>query len=107
MSLEITRRSVEGIEILDLAGHLSLGQEDLDFRRENDRLLKAGNVRAALNFSGLRELDTTGLGTVLLALAEFRKAGRESGSLQSAAGSPGIADGCAVGNGARVVHGRT
>jgi anti-sigma B factor antagonist len=75
MSLEITPRCAEGIEILDLNGHLIFGQEDLDFRRELDRLVKGGKFRIALNLSDLRKLDTTGLGTLLFALAKLRKAG--------------------------------
>jgi anti-sigma B factor antagonist len=75
MSLEITSRDVEGIRILDLKGRLTLGQEDLAFRAELDRLVKAGNLRVALNFSDLHKLDTTGLGTLLFALAKLQKAG--------------------------------
>jgi len=75
MSLEITSRAVEGIQILDLKGHLTIGQEDLDFRAELDRLVAAGQLRVALNFSDLRKLDTTGLGTLRFALAKLRKAG--------------------------------
>jgi anti-sigma B factor antagonist len=75
MTLEITHGEREGIEILDLKGHLTFGQADLDFRNELDRLLKAGKVRVILNLSGLQELDSTGLGTLLFALAELRKAG--------------------------------
>jgi len=75
MSLEITHREREGIEILDVNGHLTLGQEDLDFRAELDRLVTAGKIRVALNLSDLHKLDTTGLGTLLFALAKLRKAG--------------------------------
>jgi len=75
MSLEITGREQEGIEILNLNGRLTLGQEDLDFRSELDRLVKAGQLRVALNFADLQQLDTTGLGTLLFALAKLRKAG--------------------------------
>jgi len=75
MSLEITPRSSEGIEILDLNGQLTFGQEDLDFRRELDRLVKAGKIRIALNLGDVRKLDTTGLGTLLFALAKLRNAG--------------------------------
>jgi anti-sigma B factor antagonist len=75
MCLEITGREQEGIEILNLNGRLTLGQEDLDFRSELDRLVKAGQLRVALNFADLRQLDTTGLGTLLFALAKLRKAG--------------------------------
>ena len=75
MPLEITGREQEGIEILNLNGRLTFGQEDLDFRSELDRLIKAGQVRVALNLGDLRTLDTTGLGTLLFALAKLRKAG--------------------------------
>src|ERR1035438_7627906 len=75
MSLEIISRAVEGIRIVDLNGQLTLGQEDLDFRAELDKLVAAGELRVALNFSNLRKLDTTGLGTLLFALAKLRKAG--------------------------------
>jgi anti-sigma B factor antagonist len=75
MSLAITGREQEGIEILNLNGRLTLGQEDLDFRSELDRLIKAGQLRVALNFADLRQIDTTGLGTLLFALAKLRKAG--------------------------------
>jgi anti-sigma B factor antagonist len=75
MSLEITPRDVEGIEVLDLVGQLTFGPEDLTFRAELDQLVQAGKFRVALNFSGLHKLDTTGLGTLLFALAKLQKAG--------------------------------
>jgi anti-sigma B factor antagonist len=75
MPLHILSREHEGIEILDLDGCLTLGQEDLDFRTELDRLVKAGSIRVALNLSDLHTLDTTGLGTLLFALAKLRKLG--------------------------------
>ena len=75
MSLEITPRRTEGIEILDLNGHLTFGQDDLDFLRELDTLVRAGKIRIVLNLGELRKLDTTGLGTLLFALAKLRKAG--------------------------------
>src|ERR1035438_4505554 len=75
MSLEVIHRDYEGIEILDLKGHLTFGQEDLDFRDELDRLVKAGKNRLALNLSDLHELDSTGLGTLLFAREKLCKAG--------------------------------
>jgi anti-sigma B factor antagonist len=75
MPLEIVRREQEGIEIVDLKGHLTFGQEDLDFRAELDRLVRAGKTRVVLNLDDVSELDTTGLGTLLFALAKLRKAG--------------------------------
>ena len=75
MSLAIIPTDSEGITILNLSGRLTLGQEDLDFRSELDQLVRAGTVRVALNLSDLHQLDTTGLGTLLFALAKLRKSG--------------------------------
>lgn len=75
MSLETTHRKKEGIEILDLKGCLTLGQEDVDFRECLERLLQSGNIRVALNLDDLRELDSTGLATLLFAREQLRKAG--------------------------------
>jgi anti-sigma B factor antagonist len=74
MSIEITQREDEGIQILDLKGRLTFGPEDLQFRAELDQLTGAGKTRVVLNLEHLHEIDTTGLGTLLFALAKFRKA---------------------------------
>ena len=75
MSLQTFHRKKEGIEILDLKGCLTFGQEDLDFRNELDRLLQSGKTRVALNPDHLRELDSTGLAALLFARKQLRKAG--------------------------------
>ena len=75
MSLQLLHRKKEGIEILDVKGCLTLGQEDLDFRNELERLLQSGSIRVALNFDDLRELDSAGLATLLFAREQLRKAG--------------------------------
>jgi anti-sigma B factor antagonist len=75
MLLEILHRKKEGIEILDLKGCLTFGQEDLDFRECLERLLQSGNIRVALNLDDLRELDATCLATMLFAREKLRKAG--------------------------------
>jgi anti-sigma B factor antagonist len=75
MSLEIIHRGQEGIEILDLSGQLTFGQENLDFQNEMDRLIAAGKIRIVLNLSDLRKVDTAGLGALFFALAKLRKAG--------------------------------
>src|ERR1035438_1316493 len=74
MSLETLHRTNEGIEILDLKGSLTFGQEDLDFRNELDRLLQSGKILVALNLDDLRALDSTGLATLLFARDKLREA---------------------------------
>jgi anti-anti-sigma factor len=75
MPLEITSREQEGIRILSLKGHLTFGPTDLDFLNELDRLVKAGEIRIVINLTGLTELDSTGVDTLLETLARLREAG--------------------------------
>jgi anti-sigma B factor antagonist len=75
MSLKIIQREQEGIEIVDLIGRLTFGQEDLAFRSELDELVRAGKNRVVLNLNDVSEMDTSGLGTLLFALAKLQKAG--------------------------------
>jgi anti-sigma B factor antagonist len=75
VALEIVQREQEGIAIIDLKGHLTFGPGDAHFRSELDRLVKAKQIRVVLNLKDVGEIDTTGLGTLLFALAKLQKAG--------------------------------
>jgi len=75
MSLEIVQREQEGIVIIDLKGHLTLGEAEADFRSELDKLVRSGKSSVVLNLNDVNEIDTTGLGTLLFAVAKLRKAG--------------------------------
>lgn len=75
MGLEIGHRELEGIEIVDLEGRLTFGEEDLQFRNEIDKLVRTGKNRLVLNLARVTDIDTTGLGTLLFAMAKLRKAG--------------------------------
>jgi hypothetical protein len=48
VSLEIIHRQREGIEMLDLSGQLTFGQENLDFQNELAGLIAAGALFFAL-----------------------------------------------------------
>ena len=75
MALKIAHRLEEGIEILDLRGRLTLGEEDLSLRHEIDKAVRAGNIRLVLDLGEVSQIDTTGLGTLLFVQARLRKAG--------------------------------
>jgi anti-sigma B factor antagonist len=74
MRLEIKQREREGIVILDLEGSLLLGQES-KLRRSLRRLRRAANTAIAFNLQGVGKIDGTGLGTLLVAHEELRRAG--------------------------------
>jgi anti-sigma B factor antagonist len=75
MTLEFVQREQEGITIIDLKGPLTFGPPDAHFRNELDKRVLAKQVRVVLNLDQLTEIDTTGLGTLLFALAKLQKAG--------------------------------
>ena len=67
MSLEIQHRQKEGIEILDLKGHLTMGKEDLVFRDELQRLVDSQKFKVVLNLGEVSEIDSLGVGTLVFA----------------------------------------
>jgi anti-sigma B factor antagonist len=75
MTLEFVQREQEGIMIVDLKGPLTFGLADAHFRSELDKRVLAKQVRVGLNLDHVTEIDTTGLGTLLFALAKLQKAG--------------------------------
>ena len=67
----MSEREAEGIEILECKGRLTFGDEDLQFRREIEKLVQLRKI----NLSGVDEIDTTGLGSILFCMLKLRKAG--------------------------------
>ena len=75
MALEIHHRQTEGIEILDLKGRLTIGEEDAALRNELQRLLRAGKQKLILNLEHVMDIDSAGLGTLAFAATIFSDAG--------------------------------
>lgn len=74
MALEIVRRQQEGIGILILRGRLVFGEEDLTLRKELEDVIAAGTTCLVLDLGRVIDIDTTGLGTLIFAQEELRKA---------------------------------
>ena len=75
MALKIIRREQEGILILQLKGRLAFGPEDMELNDELRHALAAGKVRMVIDLGGVDKIDSAGLGTLLYARAELRRAG--------------------------------
>jgi anti-sigma B factor antagonist len=75
MALEIERREQEGISILRLTGRLTFGPEDMELNDEIRRALAARRTRLVVDLGGVGKIDSAGLGTLLYARAELRRAG--------------------------------
>jgi anti-sigma B factor antagonist len=75
MALEITRRRQEGISILQLKGRLTFGQEDILLNDEIRQAVAARRIHTVIDLGGVDKIDSAGLGTLLYARAELRRAG--------------------------------
>jgi len=75
MSLEIKHREQEGIEILDLVGKLTMGEEDIFFREEFQQLLDRGQHQVVLNCENVEQLDSVGVGTLIWTQETLEKLG--------------------------------
>jgi anti-sigma B factor antagonist len=75
MALRITRREKEGISILALDGRLTFGPEDIELNDEIRHAIAARRVRLVVDLGGVDKIDSAGLGTLLYARAELRRAG--------------------------------
>lgn len=75
MPLEVRQRDVENILILDLQGRIVAGPESTELRGTVSALRDQGKVNAILNLERVNYLDSTGLGTLVVAHSTFRRAG--------------------------------
>jgi anti-sigma B factor antagonist len=75
MPLDVHQRETEGIVILDLRGRLVVGPESTEFRREVAGLVTTDHKNIILGMKHVDFIDSTGLGTLVIAHTQFQKAG--------------------------------
>lgn len=74
-NLEIGQRARDGISILDLSGHLVMGDGDTALRSAVQALFDSGNRQLILNMAEVSRIDTSGVGTLLFLSQQYREAG--------------------------------
>ena len=78
--MEITRRSVGGVTILNLIGRLAVSSgetEIVPLRTAIRDLIAEGRVNVTLDLAGLAYIDARGLAELVLALVALRRHGGE------------------------------
>jgi anti-sigma B factor antagonist len=75
MDLQFDQREKEGIRILDLRGHLIIGDSEATLRTAMVALAEAGAVNGLLNFAGVSEIDDDGLGALVFSHARIVRSG--------------------------------
>ena len=73
--LTIEQREKEGIIILDLEGHLTLGAEDQLFRQKLQDLRRERTQNVIVSLEHVSKLDTAGLGSLVFCALTFRESG--------------------------------
>jgi anti-sigma B factor antagonist len=73
--LQLNQRRNEGIRILDLRGHLTIGGSEAILRAAIAALADAGNVNIILNLAGVTEIDDDGLGVLVFCYACIVRSG--------------------------------
>lgn len=94
--MEITRRSVGNMALLDLTGRLTVSPGEVEvapLRAAIGDLIAAGCVDVAVNLAGLTRLDARGLGELVVAMKTLR---RHGGRLALVAPAPRVAKMLAV-----------
>jgi anti-sigma B factor antagonist len=75
MDLQLHQREKEGIWILDLRGHLIIGDSEAILRTAIVALAEAGAVNIILNLAGVTEIDDDGLATLVFCHARIVRSG--------------------------------
>ncbi|MCW5978843.1 MAG: STAS domain-containing protein [Bryobacteraceae bacterium] len=75
MPLSIREREKEGVQILDLKGRLTVGEEVALLREKLRTVTDAGHKRVILNMKEIDYVDSTGLGSLVICFTSLQKAG--------------------------------
>jgi anti-sigma B factor antagonist len=75
MPLEVREKEADGIVILELQGRLVAGPESGDFRSKMTELISKGRTSVILDMKHLGFIDSTGLGTLVVAHTQLQKTG--------------------------------
>jgi anti-sigma B factor antagonist len=75
MPLEVLQKEVEGIIVLELDGRLVVGAESTEFRRNIMQLITEDHKSIILDMKHVDFVDSTGLGTLVVAHMQVQKAG--------------------------------
>ncbi len=72
--MEISKRVREGIVVLDLNGRLIVGEPVNELRDTISRLSAGGDNNIILNLADVPYIDSTGLGAIVIAYTNVKKA---------------------------------
>ena len=75
MSMAISARRLDDVEILDLAGRITIGEGTLMLRAKIQNMLDAGQTKFLLNLADVDYIDSSGLGELVSSFTTVKNQG--------------------------------
>jgi len=75
MSLEISKRQVADVVVLELMGRFTLGEASSQFRETIRELVEQGQKKVVADLAGVSYLDSSGIGELVAAYTRLRSEG--------------------------------
>ncbi len=75
MSMKIGTRQVDGVNIVDCSGRITLGEGSITLRDTVRELLSKGQKKILLNLGDVNYIDSSGIGELVSAFTTVRKEG--------------------------------
>lgn len=79
MGLQIAVRRAGDVEVMDLQGRALIGTSNDELSRELRKLIEGGTRKLLVNLSGVAQIDSSGISTIVRSFVTLR---REGGSLK-------------------------
>jgi len=73
----MTKRSIDGVTILDLSGDIQMGQGNDYLHRTLHSLIDEGTTKVLVNLANISYIDSSGLGELVSGFTTMEKAGGE------------------------------
>ena len=75
MSMAISARRLDDVEILDLAGRITIGEGTLMLRDKIQNMLDTGDTKFLLNLADVDYIDSSGLGELVSSFTTVKNQG--------------------------------
>jgi anti-sigma B factor antagonist len=73
--MKIKIRELDGIMILDVSGEITIGEGDIELRKEINDLIGKGHKSIILNLSKVSFIDSSGIGEIVRGFTTVQKHG--------------------------------
>lgn len=77
MILEITKKAVGNIVVLEMAGRITLGRDCQQIEADVDELVRGKQARIVFDLSKVKYMDSSGVGIMVMCSGKVREAGGE------------------------------